>query len=456
MKSETKPPKDSPFIKVVKNLDVVLRVMGRLLILLLIVWILWAFRKAYNDDSYVFEPFSVPPSLTEQGYSGEVVVDKIMADMSQILSENYFNEQNPEAYRKIIAQPTLKFSAGSRAGYFDLESLFKLGKVILGKKDKVIRGHITLDSNKLSLNLAMSDDASTAASINNKNHLDSLVHEMALFLIRRTNPQYLVYYFLNKQDYAAAETLLQEIDFRLNNQKKSPNYNYDRIQWSMSWTNVRLAQQDFDGALEKAEQLRLAYPKDLAANVQTVNILMTQVLRYEDAQADPSVYRPLAQHAITLAAQIEKGNMSSLFLDKSKAMGLMYANWAYLLGKINPDSPDILPKYQKAIALLPNVSFAYNNLSYYYMDKKNYAAAEDALQKALIAEPKDGNSLDTYAEIMSIKGDSTRFYAFIEKALQNPNPTEGITAELYAQDKRWEAFRNRPRFQNLLKKYKKS
>ena len=455
MKSETKPPKDSNFMKSVKNLDQILRLAGRILILLLIVWILWAFRKAYLNDSYIFEPFSVPPTLVERGYSGEVVVDKIMSEMNQILSKNYFDEQNPEAYRKIIAQPTLQFSSGSRAGYFDLESLFKLGKVILGKKDKTIKGHITRDSNQLSLELTMSDDAQSSLNINHKTHIDSIVHEIALFLIRRTNPQYLVYYFLNKQDFATAETLLQEIGFRLDNQKKSATYDYDRIQWYMSWTNLRMAQQDFQGALDKANELRNLYPKDLAADVQTVNILMTQVLRLEDGKTAPSVYRPIALRASAIAEQIEKQGSSSVFLDKQKAMGLLYANWAYLLQKTDLDNPDILPKYQKAIAILPDVSFAYNNLSYYYMDKKNYAAAEETLKKALFAEPKDGNALDTYAEIMSITGDTTQFYAYFEKALQNPNPTEGITAELYAVDKRWEAFWHKPRFQNLIKKYRK-
>jgi hypothetical protein len=449
-----KPPKDSKFMIFVKNFDRILRLAGRLLILMLIIWILWAFRKAYMNDSYVFEPFSVPPQLVERGYSGEVVVDKIMSEMYNILSKDYFDEQNPEAYRKIVAQPTLKFSSGSRAGYFDLESLFKLGKVVLGKKENTIKGHIIRDSNLFSLSLNLSDDTHSALNIN-KNNLDSLVNEAAVFLIRQTNPQYLVYYFMNKQDFGAAETLLQEIDFQLNNKKKSPSYNYDRIQWYMSWTSLRLAQQDFDGALAKADELRKAYPHDLAADVQTVNILMAQVLRLENDKADPSVYRAIAQRATTLATQIEKKNNNSLFLDKQKAMGLLYANWAYLLQKTDLNAPDILPKYQKAIALLPNISFAYNNLSYYYMDKKNYAAAEDALKKALFAEPKDGNSLDTYAEIMAITGDTTRFYAFLEKALQNPNPTEGITAERYAVDKRWDVFRQQPRFQNLIKKYRK-
>ena len=67
--------------------------------------------------------------------------------------------------------------------------------------------------------------------------------------------------------------------------------------------------------------------------------------------------------------------------------------------------------------------------------------------------PNDGNSWDTYAEVMALKGDDTRFFAYLEKALQNRNPTEGITAELYAHDNRWERFRQQKKFQDLLKKY---
>ena len=81
MKIDKKPPKDSPFMTFIKNFDRILRLAGRLFILMLIIWILWAFRKAYINDSYVFEPFSVPPQLVERGYSGEVVVDKIMAEV---------------------------------------------------------------------------------------------------------------------------------------------------------------------------------------------------------------------------------------------------------------------------------------------------------------------------------------------------------------------------------------
>ena len=59
----------------------------------------------------------------------------------------------------------------------------------------------------------------------------------------------------------------------------------------------------------------------------------------------------------------------------------------------------------------------------------------------------------TYAEVMSIKGDDMHFYEYLEKALQNRNPTEGITAALYANDQRWARFRQEKRFQDLLKRY---
>ena len=462
MKPTTKP--TSPFMDFVKNADRILKLLGRVFILLLVFWILWAFRQAIKDESYVFDSFSVPPSLVDRGYSSEVVINKILSEMQGILAERYFDEQNPEAYRKILYHSDLNFSAGSRAGYFDLHSLFQVGKVLLGKKDRTIKGNITLDSNTLNLSLQMPDEAATPQSQSgliqnslfssrNKKPLDSIIHEGAVFLIRRTTPQYLVYYYLDRQQFSQAETLLQEIDFKLNNNRKNSTYDYDRIQWYMSWTNLLLAQRNFEAAFQKAEELQKMYPNDIASYAQMVNILMSQVVNLENQGLDTAAYVPLARRAVSISENIEKKGFNSIFLDKNMAKGWTYANWAYMLQKCQADDKNILSKYQKAIELLPRASFAYNNLSYFYMDKKDYTAAEDVLKKALLAEPKDGNSWDTYAEVMSIKGDDAHFYEYLEKALQNRNPTEGITAALYANDQRWARFRQEKKFQDLLKRY---
>jgi tetratricopeptide (TPR) repeat protein len=443
------------YMSFIKDADRVLKFMGRVFILFLVIWILGAFRKVYQDESFVFSPFSVPPALTDRGYSGEVLVDKILSDMHGILSKRYYDEQNPEAYRKVLSRPDLSFSSGSRAGYFDFQALFQVGKVILGKKDKTIKGHLTLDSTLIQLYIQMPDDVMIPLSISKNTSMDSLTLQAAEFLIRHTTPQYLVYYYLNKQQYAEAETLLQEIDFKLISNKKNTHYDYERIQWYIGYINFHLAQQDFESALRKAEMLKEAYPKDLAAYAQTVNIYMSQLVKLENSGADTATIKDIALKAANIATKIEKEDFNSLFLEKQMGMGWTYANWAYMLQKINPNDASILPKYQKAIEILPNASFAYNNFSYYYLDKKDYTACEEVLKKAVLADPKDGNSWDTYAEVMLQKGDMLRFYDYIEKALQNLNPTEGITAELYAADKRWEKVRGEKRFQDLLSKYGK-
>jgi tetratricopeptide (TPR) repeat protein len=438
------------YMSFIKDADRVLKFIGRVFILFLVIWILGAFRKVYQDESFVFTPFSVPPALIERGYSGEVLVDKILSDMSGILSKRYYDEQNPEAYRKVLSRPDLSFSSGSRAGYFDFQALFQVGKVILGKKDKTIKGHLTLDSTLIQLYIQMPDDVMIPLSISKKMPLDSLTQQAAEFLIRHTTPQYLVNYFINKQQFVEAEKLMQEIDFQL-----ISNINYERIQWYIGWINFYTAQQDFENALRKAEELRDTYPKDLAAYVQIVNIYMSQIVQLENRRADVSIIKGIAQKAADVATQIEKEDYNSLFLDKKMGLGWTYANWAYMLQKLNPNDADILPKYKKAIEILPKASFVYNNFSYYYLDKKDYTACEEVLKKAVLADPKDGNSWDTYAEVMLLKGNSERFYDYLEKALQNRNPTEGITAELYAVDKRWEPVREEKRFQDLLKKYRK-
>jgi tetratricopeptide (TPR) repeat protein len=445
---------DFKFVKFAQKGDDVLKFFARVFVFMLVFWILWAFRQAYQNDAYTLSAFNVPPSLEARGYSGTVVVDKIVAEMQAILSKRYFDEQNPEAYRRINTQPTLQFNTESRAGYFDLRALFQMGKLFLGKKDKTIRGHITLDTNVIRLSLLLPDEAAFPLSINSRASLDSLFHQVAVHLIRQTTPQYLVYYYLDKQEYDAAEKLLEEIDFRLNNEHQKPTYSNDRIQWYLAWTNFLLAKKDYPNALQKIDELQKLFPKDLAGYAQKVNILFSQVVELENQKVDKNTVKSIANEASKLAQFIENQNFSSQFLDKKMAMGWLYSNWAYMLQKIETDSATVLTKYRKSIELLPQAAASYNNLSYFYMDNKNYSEAEIYLKKALFADPKDGNTWDTYAELMLVKGDTLRFYNCIEQALKNHNPTEGVSSENYKKDARWQRFWGDKRFLDLLKKYK--
>lgn len=443
------------FAKFAQKGDDILKFIGRIFIFSLVIWILFAFRQVYKDDTYTLSAFSVPPSFEQRGYSGMVVVDKIVSEMQAILSKRYFDEQNPEAYRRIATQPALQFNTESRAGYFDLRALFQMGKLFLGKKDKTIRGDITLDSNQIRLSLLMSEEAAYPLSISNREPLDSLFHHVAVRLIRQTTPQYLVYYFLDRQDYDEAEQLLNEIDFKLNNAPKNATYDNDRIQWYLTWTNLLLAKKDYSNARQKVEELIKNYPKDLAGYAQKVNISFMEIISLENQHVEKTALMPIVKNGLELAQFIDNQHFNSRFLDKKMTMGWLYSNWAYLLQKNNVDSLKVLTMYRKAIELLPQSASSYNNLSYFYMDNKNYDEAEVYLKKALYADPKDGNTWDTYSELMLLKSDTTRFYNCIEQALKNHNPTEGVSSDGYATDGRWEGFWGEKRFKDLLKKYKR-
>jgi tetratricopeptide (TPR) repeat protein len=441
------------FIDFVKDADRVLKFAGRLFIFMLIIWILWAFRQAYQNEDYAFQPFGVPPAFVERGYSGEVVTEKIMSAMTNILSARLYDEQNPEAYQRVVARPELSFSEASRAGNFDLNSLFQVGKKILGKKDKVIKGYLTLDSNRTILTLSMTERAAYPLSIKRGEPLDSLFHLAALYLIRQTTPQYLVYYFLGTQQFAKAEELIQEIDFQLDSRPKAKTYDYERIQLEMSRCNLALTQSDYGQAMKYAQSLQKRYPKDLAAPVEMVNILSAQVIDLENQGADSSQIIALARQGISIAENIDRGGWGSIFLDKTKELGYTYANWAYLMEKIHAPNDKILAMYQRATQLIPQSALVYNNLSYHYMDTKDYAAAEAALKKAILADSKDGNTWDTYAELALLQRDTARFFDCAERALQNQSPTRGITVANYKTDKRWQGVASDKRFVKLLEKY---
>ena len=108
---------------------------------------------------------------------------------------------------------------------------------------------------------------------------------------------------------------MQEIDFKLNNNRKNATYDYDRIQWYMSWTNLLLAQRNFEGAFQKAEALQKAYPNDIASYAQMVNILMSQVVNLENQGLDTAAYVPLARRAVSISENILSKYQKAIFYE---------------------------------------------------------------------------------------------------------------------------------------------
>ena len=94
------------------------------------------------------------------------------------------------------------------------------------------------------------------------------------------------------------------------------------------------------------------------------------------------------------------------------------AHWALgnsYLGRQHYDQA--IAEYQKAIAINPGYSAAYNSVGYAYRPTGNLAAAEKAFQKYIALVPNDPNPYDSYAELLMKMGRWEASIAEYRKAL---------------------------------------
>jgi tetratricopeptide (TPR) repeat protein len=98
-----------------------------------------------------------------------------------------------------------------------------------------------------------------------------------------------------------------------------------------------------------------------------------------------------------------------------------------------------IEQYQKAIAINPSFSGAYNSLGYAYRPLEKYAEAEAAFKKYIELIPSDPNPYDSYAELLMKTGRFDESIAQYKKALEvDPhfsNSFIGIATDLMLQGK---------------------
>lgn len=459
------------FSKLAKQSNTFLLLAWRLSIALLVIWAVVRFRSIANadTDSYVLKAFIVPPDMEKIGYKGETVVAKIRSEMLQIIYPKDNSTSRMSACRqndKARLTPQLRIADGTERKDYDIKSLFEAGKTLFGIEDKVITGYIINADKQFTLFIQMPEEPLKSVSIDEKAPIDSLFYKAALFLTRQTTPQYLVNYLIQKKEFDTAENLLAELDFKQNNLPTATEQ--DHIQTLSNWSNFYLSKaiafnntDFFHNALEKARQLRVQFPNDIAGYAMEVSILMTKAgFGYSGYGYDniPAI-DTLAKQALTLAKEAERKQkrLSSAYFDKQQVMGLMLCNSAYLANQCRLEDPSVLERqFQKSRAIMPQNVYIYNTLAYFYLKQNNAEAAKRNITNALNANQLDGNICDSYAEVMLHFGDTTAFFRGIELALKNQQPATVANVENYRNNKRWASVKTgvfKDRFQALFDSY---
>lgn len=460
--------RETSFDKLAKKANIFLLFAWRLSIALLIVWAVWRFSHVAEDESYVLKAFSVPPEMEKTGYRGETVVAKVMSEMLQIIYPKDSSTSRISACRqndKARLKTQLRIADGSERKDYDIKSLFEAGKTLFGIEDKVITGYIVNANKQLTMFIQMPEEPLKSVSIADTTPLDSLFYKAALFLTRQTTPQYLVNYLIQKKQFDEAETLLSELDFRQNNFPEATEQ--DHIQTLSNWANFYLSKAIatnsvplFDNALEKAQELRKLFPKDIAGYVMEVSILMTKAGYYNGyGYNNLAAIDTLAKRAFAVAQEVERKEtrLKSAYFEKKQVLGLMLCNASYLANQCHLENPKVLEKnFQKSRAIMPQNVYIYNTLAYFYLKQENADSAKRYISDALNANQSDGNICDTYAEVMWHFRDTTQFFKGIELALKNQQPATRQNVENYRKDKRWQSVVNSPskaRFDAIFDRY---
>ncbi|MBL7816100.1 MAG: hypothetical protein JNL70_13870 [Saprospiraceae bacterium] len=461
--------RDISLDKFAKKSNTLLLFAWRLSVALLIVWAVWKFRSLSENDVYVIKAFTVPPDMERQGYRGETVVAKVISEMLQIIYPKDSSTSRTSACRqndKARLKTQLRIADGSERKDFDIKGLFDAGKTLFGIEDKLITGYIVNANAQMTMFIQMPDEPLRTVSISENAPLDSLFYQAALYLTRQTTPQYLVNYLIQKRQFDEAEALLAELDFKQTNLPEATDQ--DHIQTLSNWANLYLSKaiatnsvELFDYALEKAQELRQRYPKDIAGYAMEVSILMTKAgfthlgYGYDNIPAIES----LAKQAFQTAKEAERkeNQLRSAYFDKKQVMGLMLCNAAYLANQCKLENPKVLEKhFQKSRAIMPQSVYIYNTLAYFYLKQENAEAAKRYITDALNANQLDGNICDSYAEVMLHFGDTTQFFRGLELALKNQKPLTKANVENYRNNRRWKGIQEtvyKDQFKALFDKY---
>ena len=451
---------DGSAIKAAKRANTVLLLGWRLLIASVIIWCVWRFRSVSENDTYALKAFSVPPDLEKRGYQGNTVVAKILSDMLAIIYPKDSSTSRFNACRqneKVRLKTQLKVADGSASDKVDINYLVETSKMLIGREDKVITGHIIHESDQWKAYIKIEDKPLHTIAISDLMPLDSLYFKAAFYLVGETTPQYLVNYLIQAKRFDEAETLLASLSFKQNDNENTPKA--ERIQTLTNWANFHLSKDSFRLAYQKAEELHQLFPNDLSSYALRVSILMAHATDMTFKNPDTKEIKPLAERAFHVAMSAEKieNKMTSLYLNKQHALGLMLSNAGYLASMCHLQEAPILEKYLlRAKQILPHNLYLRNNLAYFYLNQKNYILAEKYAREAVEADRNDGNLWDTYAEIMLKANNPVRCYEYLDKALEHSKVVDGITVAEYKKDARWETLRkmdNAKQFNSLLKKH---
>jgi hypothetical protein len=396
-------------------------------------------RSEYKKDSYYLRDFKVPNSWVEQGYSGDVVKEMIVDEFDKIRQElygSYTNYVNLRAGRGGDSNNAEFLTQISIEG-FNLKAIVNGALTLLGKKNKSVGGYVTLSDSLQTMSVQITDQMTARVSINRNEKVEGLIRKATLQIMRVKRPLDLVNYYIVKRDTVS----LYELEKFWQNNRKSikditfyhasvyfANHRKD-YKKSIVWVDSLIAKEQDKG-----------YPYYVKAQIRIRQAYLDQTIDAKKKEEYSKLYVEAMKNAIKFEEE-EKEEDRSTYQYYMDLLGFYY-------GTQKPkEGIECLEAMKK---IKPHDAMQNNMLAYMKMQQNDLEGAQEAIDKALQAEPENGDFIDSKAEFYLKQGKDSLAVVYLRKALAAPIKIQ-VSKEKYKTDPRWDKIRNRPDFKKMMK-----
>jgi tetratricopeptide (TPR) repeat protein len=425
----------------IERLELAKAVIINLVILCVISSVCFVFYREWQREPVIIEPLVVPDSFTQQGYSGSVLANRLMDQVSANREASYNRLPDNQKYLFPVevtnadSADTLKVDIPETG--MSLNIIIQYIRKMRGKETR-INGDLVGDKDQLEFTIRVNGKPKIVKG--NLKSLDVNLAELAEHIIENTQPYFLALNYYGKKDYDRALELVQKT--LSNKDTRDDSFAYDL------WGGILTRKKQYEKAIEKYSESIKINPHNDSPYIGLGFVYYQGYKNYDGAiesyqkviKRNPKNYSAYNDLALILA---EKGDTKAAIESYKKAIlaNSEYANAYYNLGLIylgTNDFKQAILQFRKIIDLPYNAGNyfnAYNGLCYSLSQIQHYEEAVSNCELAIKIKPEDDNIYDTLGTVYVAQKNLPKALANYQKAVGfNPDNSEAQQhlAEVFA------------------------
>ena len=311
----------------------------------------------------IIKPFTVPPVLEEKGYTGRVILSRLIRKMEEI-RRAVSSENNPVVE---IAPPEEQPDIEIPGAGVSLQGIMSYLGIFVGTPPLEIIGSVVLDEEAHMIISIPGKKTGDFAS--DPNEFYTVIDEAAIHILKTLEPLTLARYFYVHKEWRALEKLSIYIE------RNDPSAGERAIALLIDGLVLFGDKQDYQGALQRWQWAEGLDPNNPAAPYHQ-GWALDELQRYSEAEAK-------FQRALQLAPD---------FVGVYNSWGIMLFNMNKLTNAID--------MFKKAIDLNPNYAKGYNNWGYILMEMGQLTEAIDKFKQAIRIDPKNPEFHDSWGDAL--------------------------------------------------------